>query len=553
MRSIRWLWSGLAGGLTALTVVALAYLGNHLVGLPFFPFDLFDWVTRVLPGGLVIATIELMVKVLGLLRLGPTSVVAKQAEQSIAIIQFLIGGVFLGLLLAWLESRFGGRVGLTVGVLVWIAALVVEAWLGFSTGGFGSGTGTSLFSIIWLGILMVGWAVVLGRLVSEAAQPATEISKEQPAPAPPARPAQAQGGLSRRQFLFLVGAGSFVAWVSALGVSLSSGSGSATEAQSTPGASALGETSGPDKSPSQAELANRFAPVPNTRPELTSTADFYRIDINTVPPQVDGNTWRLKLDGLVDHPLTLSLDDLRAMPANSQAITLECISNPIGGDLTSTAVFTGVPFKLVLQQAGVQAGAQAVDMQAVDGFYESIPMAEAMDERTLLVYAMNGAPLPVAHGYPLRIYIPNHFGMKQPKWIKSMKVVAQPQTGYWVERGWSEQAIVQTTSVIDAVDTQDTSQTKVVPVGGIAYAGARGISKVEVQVDGGDWQAAELRDPPLSSLTWVQWRFLWTATPGRHMLSVRCTDGDGALQDATKADTFPNGATGYDQKGAVIV
>jgi DMSO/TMAO reductase YedYZ molybdopterin-dependent catalytic subunit len=551
MRSIRWLWSGMAGGLTALTVVALAYLGNQLVGLPFFPFDLFDWITRILPGGLVIGTIELMVKVLDLLRLGPTSVVAKQAEQSIAIVQFLVGGVLLGLLLAWLARRFNGRVGLTAGVILWLAALVVEAWLGFSTGGFGSGT--SLFSIIWLGILMVGWALVLGRLMVETALPATEISKEQPAPAPAARPAQAQGGLSRRQFLFLVGAGSFVAWVSALGVSLASGSGSATEAQSTPAAPGLGETSGPDKSPSQAELAKRFAPVPGTRPELTSTADFYRIDINTVPPQVDGNTWRLKLDGLVDHPLTLSLDDLRAMPANSQAITLECISNPIGGDLISTAVFTGVPFKLVLQQAGVQAGAQAVDMQAVDGFYESIPMAEAMDERTLLVYAMNGVPLPIAHGYPLRIYIPNHFGMKQPKWIQSMTVVAQPQTGYWVERGWSEQAVVQTTSVIDAVDTQGSSQTKVVPVGGIAYAGARGISKVEVQVDGGDWQTAELRDPPLSPLTWVQWRFLWTATPGRHVLSVRCTDGDGALQDATLADTFPNGATGYDQQGAIIV
>ncbi len=441
--------------------------------------------------------------------------------------------------------------GLTAGVVLWVAALLVEAGLGFSTAGFGSTT--SLFSVIWLGILMVGWGAVLGRLVGEALPAAAVVPEEQPAQAPPARAAQTQEGLSRRQFLYLVGAGSFVAWVSALGVSLASGSSTGTESQSTPAAPVLGETSGPDKSPPQAELESRFAPVPGTRPELTSTADFYRIDINTVPPQVDGNTWQLKLDGLVDHPLTLSLEDLRAMPAQSQAITLECISNPIGGDLISTAVFTGVPFKLVLQQAGVQAGAQAVDIQAVDGFYESVPMAEAMDERTLLVYAMNGVPLSTPHGYPLRIYIPNHFGMKQPKWIQSMTVVAQPQTGYWVERGWSEQAVVKTTSVIDAVDTQDSSQTRVVPVGGVAYAGARGIRKVEVQVDGGDWQAAELRDPPLSPLTWVQWRFLWSATTGRHVLSVRCTDGDGVLQDATVADTFPNGATGYNQKSAIIV
>lgn len=551
MRRLRWLWGGLAGGFTALTVVALAYLGNQLAGLPFLPFDLFDLMARILPGRLVIATVELMVRVLDVLRLGPTSVVAKQAEQTIAIVQFLLGGMVLGLILTWLGRRFGGRAGLTAGVVLWIAALLVEAGLGISGAGFGAST--SLFSVIWLGILMVGWGVVLARLINEITPEKAAMPSEQEAAVPGARAAGKQEGLSRRQFLYLVGVGSFVAWVSALGVSLTSEAGASAETQTTPAAPGLGKTSGPAQSPSQSALEARFAPVPGTRPELTSTADFYRIDINTVPPHVDGNTWRLKLGGMVDHPLTLSLDDLRAMPGTSQAITLECISNPIGGDLISTAVFTGVPFKLVLQQAGVQAGAQAVDMQAVDGFYESIPMAEAMDERTLLVYAMNGEPLPAAHGYPLRIYIPNHFGMKQPKWIQSMMVVAQPLTGYWVQRGWSEQAIVKTTSVIDAVDTQGGSQTQVVPVGGIAYAGARGISKLEVQVDDGSWQAAELRDPPLSLLTWVQWRFLWRASPGRHVLRVRAYDGSGKLQDATQVGTFPNGATGYDQKSAIIV
>ncbi len=552
MRRMRWLWGGLAGGFTALTVVALAYLGNRLAGLPFIPFDLFDLMARILPGRLVIATIELMVKVLDLLRLGPTSVVAKQAEQTIAVVQFLLGGVILGLLLTWFGRRFGGRVGLTAGVVLWIAALLVEVGLGLTTADFGSST--SLFSVIWLGILMVGWGAVLARLVGETTPETVAVPGEQQAPTSAVQPAQSQGGLSRRQFLFLVGAGSFVAWVSALGVSLTGeSSGAISETQPTPVPPGSVETSGPAKSPPQAELEARFAPVPGTRSELTRTANFYRIDINTVPPQVDGKTWKLKLDGMVDHPLTLSLEDLRAMPAVSQAITLECISNPIGGDLTSTAVFTGVPFKLVLQQAGVQAGAQAVDMQAVDGFYESVPLTEAMDERTLLVYAMNGEPLPAGHGYPLRIYIPNHFGMKQPKWIQSMTVVAQPQIGYWVQRGWSEQASVKTTSVIDAIDTKGNSQTKVVPVGGIAYAGARGISKVEVQVDTGEWQEAELRDPPLSPLTWVQWRFLWNASPGRHEISVRCYDGDGKLQDGTPADTFPDGATGYDQKNVIIV
>ena len=172
-----------------------------------------------------------------------------------------------------------------------------------------------------------------------------------------------------------------------------------------------------------------------------------------------------------------------------------------------------------------------------------------MDERTLLVYEMNGEPLPVKHGYPLRIYIPNHYGMKQPKWIKRMEAIDHHGPGYWVDRGWSETAIPQTTSVIDTVAVDDENpETGVIPVGGIAYSGARGISKVEVQVDEGPWQEVELRSPALSPLTWVQWRYLWKSQPGRHTFKVRAYDGTGQLQETQPSPPHPNGATGIDSK-----
>ncbi len=167
-----------------------------------------------------------------------------------------------------------------------------------------------------------------------------------------------------------------------------------------------------------------------------------------------------------------------------------------------------------------------------------------MDPRTLLVYGMNGETLPSVHGYPLRIYIPNHYGMKQPKWIVSIEATAQDGPGYWVDRGWSATAHPQIVSVIDTV-AKDYIANGHVPIGGIAWAGDRGIKKVEVQVDGGAWVEAVLRTPPLSPLTWVQWRLDWPVVRGTHTFRVRATDGTGALQIEQPTDTYPNGATGY--------
>jgi len=189
--------------------------------------------------------------------------------------------------------------------------------------------------------------------------------------------------------------------------------------------------------------------------------------------------------------------------------------------------------------------AEELFIEAADGFYESVTMSDLMDDRTMFAYEMNGAPLPHENGYPLRIIIPHRYGMKQPKWIVNMEVLDQEGRGYWVERGWSEEAFVRTTSVIDNVATRAADEEAgTVPVGGIAYAGANGISKVEVQVDEESWVAAELRDPALSPLTWVQWRYDWPRETGRHKFKVRATDGLGELQIPEANPVRPDGATG---------
>ena len=249
---------------------------------------------------------------------------------------------------------------------------------------------------------------------------------------------------------------------------------------------------------------------------------------------------------MVENRLALTLKDIRARPSFSEYITLSCISNPVGGDLISTTLYTGIRLKDLLEEAGLQSGAGELAIESIDGFYESVSTQDMMDPRTLLVYEMNGEPLPQEHGYPLRIYIPNRYGMKQPKWITHMQVINGKGKGYWVDRGWSEEAIVRTTSVIDKINVSKNEQ-GVMLAGGIAYAGARTIRKVEIQIDDGPWDTATLREPSLSALTWVQWLYpLQTQQIGEHIARVRAYDGNGDLQIKEINNPYPNGATGYD-------
>jgi DMSO/TMAO reductase YedYZ molybdopterin-dependent catalytic subunit len=523
---------GLVAGAAA---IAVTYLGHRLAGLPFLPFDIFDWLARTLPGSLIARTIDAMVAVIRGLRLGPTASTAKMAEQSLALGQFALTWIILSAVVAAAGRRRPRRLtfyGMIGGLVLFATAAGIEGSRGFS----GS---KPLAAVPWLVAVLVGGGALLGRALAAASGT--------PEASPQAEPA-------RRRFLRLVGTGSFVVIVTAAGVSLLSKKNKklGPEADQEELAEAA-KSSGPAASPPSAELSKRFPPVPGTRPELSQNKDFYRIDIDLKPPSIDGQAWRLKLEGLVEHPLDLSLDDLRSRPRQTQALTLSCISNPVGGDLIGTSFWTGTPFKGLLEEAGLKESVQEIAIESADGFYESLPLAEALDGRTLLVYEMNGAPLPVAHGYPLRIYIPGHYGMKQPKWIMRMEAIDHKGRGFWVDRNWSPTAPVLTTSVIDAIAAAERDPaSRIVPVGGIAYSGDKGISRVEVRVDEGPWEQADLRRPALSPLTWVQWRYDWKAAPGRHVLTVRAFDGAGQAQIAEERGSYPDGATGLDKRSADI-
>jgi len=226
--------------------------------------------------------------------------------------------------------------------------------------------------------------------------------------------------------------------------------------------------------------------------------------------------------------------------------TLECISNPTGGELISTAVWTGVRMRDLLQRAKPTAKAFDVVLTSVDGYVDSFPIAKAMEPETLLVYLMNGKTLPQDHGYPVRTLVPNIYGMKNVKWLRSIEVVTFDKLGYWQEGGWSDSAIVNTGTRIDIPARTLKWNGGEITVAGIAFAGARGISKVEVSFDGAKtWQAAKL-EAAEGPLTWRRWSLQWTpANVGTNTLHARATDGRGDTETPVNREPFPNGASGY--------
>lgn len=278
---------------------------------------------------------------------------------------------------------------------------------------------------------------------------------------------------------------------------------------------------------------------------ITPTADFYIVSKNIDgDPMVDGKTWELRVEG--DKPYSLSLPELLAEPHVEQLQTLECISNYVGGSLMSTGVWKGVPLHRLLERAGIPSGTVEIAFACVDGYTESLPLEVALQPSTLVADHLNGGRLPDEHGYPARILVADRYGMKNPKWLTVVRPVHDPITGYWEGFGWSEQAIVNTTSRIDyPLNTQVLRAGELVPVRGIAYAGDRGISKVEISLNGGArWQPVTVH-PAASRFAWSIWTFPWVPARGNYTLMVRATDGQGNLQVAWRSrGTFPSGAFG---------
>jgi DMSO/TMAO reductase YedYZ molybdopterin-dependent catalytic subunit/uncharacterized membrane protein YhaH (DUF805 family) len=282
-------------------------------------------------------------------------------------------------------------------------------------------------------------------------------------------------------------------------------------------------------------------------PELTPVGNFYVVSKNFSDPSVDGQSWSLRVGGLVDRPLRLSLSELRALAGTSEYVTMECISNNVGGDLMSTGRFTGVRLRDLVAEAGPKAQGTWAAFAARDGYTESLPMSLVQGAPEIMVaYALDDAPLPMSHGFPARMIIPGHYGMKGPKWLDSIDLVNHESGGYWEQQGWDHNAIVKTTARIDVPNDGDIVKLGPVSVAGVAFAGTRGISKVEYSTDGGStWNDAPFR-PPLSTMTWVLWSIEWTpAREGSYRLMARAIDGMGTPQDQRTAPSYPSGATGY--------
>jgi DMSO/TMAO reductase YedYZ molybdopterin-dependent catalytic subunit len=282
-------------------------------------------------------------------------------------------------------------------------------------------------------------------------------------------------------------------------------------------------------------------------PFVTSSANFYLIDTALSAPQVDPDTWRLKVHGRVRNPFSLRYADLLAMPMIERYVTLACVSNEVGGDLVGNARWLGVPVADLLRRADPLSGADQVVSRSVDGFTAGTPTAALLDGRdAMLAVGMNGAPLPVAHGFPVRMVVPGLYGyVSATKWLAELELRSFADfDAYWVDRGWAARAPVKTQSRIDVPRQGTRVPAGPVAVAGVAWAQHRGISAVEVRVDDGPWRRATLGGVP-SVDTWREWRWAWPATPGRHTLRVRATDNGGATQTSRERPPAPDGATGW--------
>lgn len=283
-------------------------------------------------------------------------------------------------------------------------------------------------------------------------------------------------------------------------------------------------------------------------PIVVPNADFYRIDTRLSVPRLDAATWKLRIHGMVDREVTLSYADLLAMPLVEHYVTIACVSNQVGGYLVGNAKWTGVRLLPVLQSAGIQPGATQVVGRSFDGWTSGFPTEHlnGAGSEAMIVVAMNGAPLPAEHGYPARVIVPGLFGyVSATKWITEIEMTTlEAFDPYWIPLGWAKMGPILTQSRIDVPRSGASLPAGPVEVAGVAWAPTRGITKVEILMDGADWKEAEL-SVPLSTATWVQWRVMLDAPAGFRILQVRATDGTGETQTSQHTPPAPDGARGY--------
>ncbi|QHC68071.1 molybdopterin-dependent oxidoreductase [Rathayibacter oskolensis] len=283
-------------------------------------------------------------------------------------------------------------------------------------------------------------------------------------------------------------------------------------------------------------------------PLYTPNADFYRVDTALTVPSVDPSTWSLTISGMVDQEVTLTFQQLLDMGLDEYGVTLTCVSNEVGGGLVGNAKWLGVPIRDVLAMAGVQSGADMVLSTSVDGYTASTPLSALTDDGldAILAVGMNGEPLPLEHGFPVRMVVPGLYGyVSATKWLTELKVTTfAADEAYWTPRGYSAEAPIKMSSRIDTPRIDAAIPAGATKIAGMAWAQSIGIAKVEVSIDDGDWQPAVL-STPVNVDTWVQWYVDWVAETGSHYVAVRATDANGMLQIEDRAPIAPNGSSGW--------
>ncbi|WP_433385014.1 molybdopterin-dependent oxidoreductase [Actinoplanes sp. CA-142083] len=343
---------------------------------------------------------------------------------------------------------------------------------------------------------------------------------------------------SRRRFLKALGITAGVALVAGIGGRLLTSRKAVTSARKAVVLPAPRQTPPPLPAGVQA---------PGATPYISPNKDFYRIDTALYPPQVDPATWQLRIHGMVRNPITITWEQLLQRPMIERYVTLTCVSNEVGGDLIGNALWLGTPIKELLDEADPLPGADQVVQRSVDGWTCGTPTATLRDGRdALLAIGMNGEPLPVNHGFPVRMVVPGLYGyVSACKWITEIELSRFADfDAYWVPRGWAQQAPIKTESRIDTPRDGAQRSPGTVVIAGVAWAQHIGIKMVEVQIDGGAWAEATLA-ATVSSDTWRQWSYSWQATGGKHTIRVRATDNSGYTQTSTPADPAPDGAAGW--------
>jgi DMSO/TMAO reductase YedYZ molybdopterin-dependent catalytic subunit len=556
-RRMRWWWGALAGGLAAAAALAVGELVAGLVGAD-------NPVVSV--GELVIEHAPSWLKDFAVETFGeddkPALIVGTAV--TLVLVSLVLGALSVRRLWVGVAGTVAlGAVG-AYAALTRPVASVSDVWPSVAAGLTGS--------LVLVALLRPGALVaVLGRVAgtdagrsdalappvhgstpsssSSSAPVAVAGAVDRPAGPPVMRPTRAPAppGFDRRRFLFsalAVGGGAIVA----------GGAGRALQGRFSVSADRAAITLAPPASsaaalPSAADLA-----VGGVTPFVTPNADFYRVDTALTVPQVDPSSWELTIRGMVDNPVTLTFQDLLDRELVERDITLVCVSNEVGGPYAGMARWLGVPMASLLEEAGVQAGADQVVSRSVDGWTAGTPTELLLDGRdALLAIGMNGEPLPLEHGFPARMVTPGLYGYTSAtKWITEIELTTfDSYDAYWVQRGWAQVAPIKTMARIDTPKGLGKVRSGPVPIGGVAWAIHRGIDAVEVRIDGGDWQRARLGEVP-SVDTWRQWVFDWEASAGRHTIEARAVDGNGEVQTEARAEPIPDGASGWHQVVVIV-